>query len=170
HSATDAVTRATIGEGEITIRDEDAQRAREEAGETENIAALNRDLDAARETLRDERAGVRFYASDSSVRAAVEAVDFIGRTLSEISQEAFRNMNSESFDDIADALERDALSDEAIIAQLGACGASCPRHHLPTGRGGRHRHRWCGPSPRGHPPIASATDMRMTTIQAQTER
>ncbi|WP_165604030.1 hemagglutinin repeat-containing protein [Saliniramus fredricksonii] len=68
HEATDAITRATIGEGAITIRDEDAQRAREEAGETENIAALNRDLDAARETLRDERAGVRFYASDSSVR------------------------------------------------------------------------------------------------------
>ncbi|MCC5979364.1 MAG: hemagglutinin repeat-containing protein, partial [Salinarimonas sp.] len=68
HTATDAVTRATIGEGAITIRDEDAQRAREEAGETREVAALNRDLDAARETLRDERAGVRFYASDSSVR------------------------------------------------------------------------------------------------------
>ncbi|MCH8493993.1 MAG: glycohydrolase toxin TNT-related protein, partial [Idiomarina sp.] len=54
--------------GEITIRDEDAQRAREEAGETRDVAALNRDLDMARETLRDERAGVRFYASDSAVR------------------------------------------------------------------------------------------------------
>jgi len=121
HEATDAITRATIGEGTITIRDEDAQRAREEAGETREVAALNRDLDMARETLRDERAGVRFYASDSSVRAAVEAVDFIGRTLSEITQEAFRNMDSEGFDQIADALERDALTDEAIIAQLGAC-------------------------------------------------
>jgi filamentous hemagglutinin len=121
HTATDAVTRATIGEGEITIRDEDAQRAREEAGETREVAALNRDLGMARETLRDERAGVRFYASDSSVRAAIEAVDFIGRTLSEISQEAFRNMNSDGFDELADALDRDALTDEQIIAQLGAC-------------------------------------------------
>ncbi len=121
HAATDAVTRATVGEGEIIIRDEAAQRAREEAGETRDVAALNRDLDAARETLRDERAGVRFYASDSSVRAAIEAVDFIGRTLSEISQEAFRNMDSASFDQIADALERDALTDEDVIAQLGAC-------------------------------------------------
>src|SRR6056297_1077079 len=68
HTATDAITRATIGEGEITIRDADAQRAREEAGETREVAALNRNLDMARETLRDERAGVRFYASDSSVR------------------------------------------------------------------------------------------------------
>ena len=33
-----------------------------------NPARFRRDLDAARETLRDERAGVRFCASDSSAR------------------------------------------------------------------------------------------------------
>jgi hypothetical protein len=51
----------------------------------------------------------------------------------------------------------------------GACRPPCPRHHLPTGRGGRHRpdgvrHPCC------HPPIESATAMRVTAILTQTER
>ena len=51
----------------------------------------------------------------------------------------------------------------------GACRASCPRHHLSTGRGGRHRPD--GPRhPRRHPPPSSASVMRMTAIHAQTER
>jgi len=46
---------------------------------------------------------------------------------------------------------------------------SRPRHHLPAGRGGRHRPDGAR-SPRRDPPIASATAMRMTAILAQTER
>ena len=51
----------------------------------------------------------------------------------------------------------------------GACRPPRPRHHLPTGRGGRHRPD--GPrNPRRYPPIASATVMHMTAIHAQPER
>ena len=46
---------------------------------------------------------------------------------------------------------------------------SRPRHHLPVGRGGRHR-----PDGARHlrrdPPIASATAVRVTAIRAQTQR
>ena len=64
HSATDAVTRATIGEGENPPSATKTHNAHaKEAGETRGgRRRFNRDLDAARETLRDERAGVRFYA------------------------------------------------------------------------------------------------------------
>lgn len=53
------ITRATVGPGEIVVRDEAAQ--------TQDLAALNRDLDRAQEVIRDEAAGVRFYASDSAI-------------------------------------------------------------------------------------------------------
>ena len=54
------ITRATVGPGEIVVRDEEAQR--------QDLAALNRDLDRAQEVFRDEAAAVRFYASDSAIR------------------------------------------------------------------------------------------------------
>ena len=50
----------------------------------------------------------------------------------------------------------------------GACRASRPRHHLPTGRGGRHRPDGAR-HPRRRPTIASATVMRVTAIQAKNE-
>ncbi|MFN3688934.1 hypothetical protein [Salinarimonas sp.] len=109
----DGVTRATVGPGEIIIRDEEAQ--------TQDLAALNRDLDAAQEVFRNEAAGVRFYASDSAVRAAVDAIEFVGRTLSEISSDAFRRLDNDALDQAADALARGALTDAELLAQLGAC-------------------------------------------------
>ncbi|MFN3688932.1 hypothetical protein [Salinarimonas sp.] len=54
------ITRATVGPGQIVVRDEEAQ--------TQDLAALNRDLDRAQEVIRDEAAGVRFYASDTAIR------------------------------------------------------------------------------------------------------
>jgi hypothetical protein len=54
-------------------------------------------------------------------------------------------------------------------ADRGACRASRSRHHLPTGRGGRHRPDGAR-HPCRHPPIASAPIMRMTAIHAQTKR
>ncbi|MFN3688929.1 hypothetical protein [Salinarimonas sp.] len=53
------ITRATVGPGQIVVRDEEAQ--------TQDLAALNRDLDRAEEVIRDEAAGVRFYASDTAI-------------------------------------------------------------------------------------------------------
>jgi len=47
--------------------------------------------------------------------------------------------------------------------------ASRSRHHLPTGRGSRHRPDGTR-RPRHHTPIVSASVMRMTAIHAQTER
>jgi hypothetical protein len=128
HTATDAVTRATIGEGEITIRDEDAQRAREEAGETREVAALNRDLDMARETLRDERAGVRFYASDSSVRELASgfaqtraniaaAAEILSKALEALSPEERARLEEieEKLDPEADVAERaEAYADDLV--------------------------------------------------------
>ena len=46
---------------------------------------------------------------------------------------------------------------------------SRPRHHLPAGRGGRHRPDGAR-HPRRHPPIAIATAMRVTANQAKTQR
>ena len=46
---------------------------------------------------------------------------------------------------------------------------SRPRHHLPAGRGGRHRPDGAR-HPGRHPPIASATAMRVTAIGAKTQR
>jgi hypothetical protein len=46
---------------------------------------------------------------------------------------------------------------------------SRPRNYLPTGRGGRHRPDGAR-HPRRHPPIASATAMRVTAIWAKTQQ
>ena len=51
----------------------------------------------------------------------------------------------------------------------GTCRPPRPRHHLPAGRGGRHRPDGAL-HPRRHPTIASATVMRVTALQPQTER
>ena len=51
----------------------------------------------------------------------------------------------------------------------GACRASRACHHLPAGRTSRHRPDGTR-RPRGHAPVANATVMRVTTIQAETER
>ncbi|WP_404406740.1 hemagglutinin repeat-containing protein [Pelagibacterium halotolerans] len=65
-------TRATIGEGEIVIRDTDAQEALEDAGVTETVANINRDPDLAQEITKDEESYIGLYASDTSVAAAGE--------------------------------------------------------------------------------------------------
>ena len=122
HEATDAITRATIGEGAITIRDEDAQRAREEAGETRDVAALNRDLDAARETLRDERAGVRFYASDSAIVELGNGFETTRGNLRELSErlssviENLSEEHGERLEGLAEAMPQEASEEEKAAA------------------------------------------------------
>ena len=76
------------------------------------------------------------------------------------------------------ALHRATRGDGRLVANQpavqadqdrGARRAPRLRHHLPGGRGRRHRSD--GPRhPRRYPPIASATAMRMIAIHAQTER
>ncbi len=76
------------------------------------------------------------------------------------------------------ALHRAARGDGRLVADQppaqadqdrGPRRASRPRHHLPAGRGRGHRPDGQGHS-RRHTPIASATVMRVTAIQAQTEQ
>jgi hypothetical protein len=73
------------------------------------------------------------------------------------------------------ALHRAARGDGRLVADQpatqadqdrGTRRAPRPRHHLPVGRGGRHRPDGAR-HPRRHPPIASATVMRMTAIHAK---
>lgn len=54
-------------------------------------------------------------------------------------------------------------------ARLGECRPPRPRDHLPAGRGGRQRPDGAR-HPRCHPPITSATAMRVTAIHGETER
>ena len=76
------------------------------------------------------------------------------------------------------ALHRAARGDGGLVADQpateadqdrGACRPSRPRHHLPAGRGGRHRPDGAR-HPRRDSSIASATAMCVTAIDAQTER
>ena len=55
------------------------------------------------------------------------------------------------------------------LVYWGACRAPRPRHHLPVGRGGRHRPDGAR-HPRRHTPSSGATVMRMNGIRIQTER
>ena len=65
---TEQKTRATLGEGEIVIRDEKKQQEIEKDGKTQELASINRDMTKAQEITKDERAGVKVYASSNSIR------------------------------------------------------------------------------------------------------
>lgn len=133
----DGVTRATVGPGEIIIRDEEAQ--------TQDLAALNRDLDAAQEVFRNEAAGVRFYASDSALRelasgfaqtrANIEALSQadVGRLLDDIASVGDLIANALGLaGDRKDAtaaeqqaaydLMRDVIEGRVSVDVLAACG------------------------------------------------
>lgn len=78
----EGVTRATVGEGEIKIRDTEKQKELEESGKTQKLANLNRDLDKAQEVTKDEETEINLYVSSSSLKtlkkigeAAVNAID-----------------------------------------------------------------------------------------------
>ncbi|WP_370446618.1 hemagglutinin repeat-containing protein [Pseudovibrio sp. Ad37] len=118
------ITRATVGEGEIIIRDEDKQQELEDNGETENVANLNRDIDAAQEITKDEEEYVGVYMSDTAVRAAIEA----GAKVAEVTEIIIDKMLEDDKIPEADkpAVEeiKKHLDDPKVIAQLQACQAS----------------------------------------------
>ena len=66
---TEQKTRATLGEGEIVIRDEKKQQEIEKDGKTQELASINRDMTKAQEITKDERAGVKVYASTAAIKA-----------------------------------------------------------------------------------------------------
>jgi len=138
-------TRATVGDGEIIIRDAENQ--------TQDVAALNRDLDKAQEITRDERSGVEFYAStsaveeigsgfqgirqnlentanslarfDRTVAEAASTVDLAGKTLIEAAQAVTEGLLGRSqlgpesarrIGDVLDALASKNLSLDAVLS------------------------------------------------------
>ncbi len=59
--------RATVGPGEIIIRDEQKQAALEAQGATSPLDELNRDPEDAYEITKDVHVGIEFYLSDTSL-------------------------------------------------------------------------------------------------------
>jgi len=66
----EGITRATVGEGEIIIRDKDKQKELEDSGKTQKLANINRDLNLAQEVTKDEETEINLYVSDSSLKVA----------------------------------------------------------------------------------------------------
>ncbi|MBB4017445.1 filamentous hemagglutinin [Chelatococcus caeni] len=100
-------TRATVGAGEIIIRDTENQ--------TQDIAALNRDLDKAQEITKDERSGVEFYVSSSAAQQVINAANVGMAALYDILMR-----RAESADD-------DDLVTGSIASQLESLGGGKPR-------------------------------------------
>ncbi|MBM7329372.1 hemagglutinin repeat-containing protein [Agrobacterium sp. S2] len=114
--------RATVGPGEIIIRDKDKQAELEASGQTEDLAALNRDPDKAYEITKDKHVEIEYYLSDTSVKAALEA----GKSTVEIVIDALGRMVNDGklTPQDYDTARRLAKykDDPNVIAQLDACG------------------------------------------------
>ena len=80
----EGVTRATVGEGEITIRDTEKQKELEESGKTQKLANLNRDLEKAQEVTKDEETEINLYVSDTSLEIVGKAGEALGKFLESI--------------------------------------------------------------------------------------
>ncbi|MEN3931789.1 hypothetical protein WJT86_12070 [Microvirga sp. W0021] len=107
------VTHATVGEGEIIIRNQEEQK--------QDVATLNRDVEKAQEITKDESSGVDFYVSSSAIQE-------IGTGFKTI-QENIKNL--ESADKRLEANVRKATSEadyaltrvrEALIDSFAASG------------------------------------------------
>ena len=87
------VTRATIGEGQLEVRDQEAQKKLVSLGKTKGIEELNRDIGKAQEITKDEHDRVGVYVTKSSIDAAIKAgktiVDIFGDVLDRINEPAF---------------------------------------------------------------------------------
>ncbi|WP_262528621.1 hemagglutinin repeat-containing protein [Agrobacterium tumefaciens] len=75
--------RATVGPGEIVIRNQDQQAALEQSGATDPLSELNRDPGNAYEITKDKHVAVDFYLSTNSLKAAAEGIDVVGKALGE---------------------------------------------------------------------------------------
>jgi hypothetical protein len=112
---------ATVGPGEIIILDKDKQAELEASGQTEDLAALNRDADKAYEITKDKYVEIEYYLSDTSVKAALEA----GKSVAEIVVDASGRMANEgklTSSDYAAAVKLAAYKDDpAVLEQLAIC-------------------------------------------------
>jgi filamentous hemagglutinin len=110
--------RATVGPGEIIIRDKDKQAKLEAGGQTEDLAALNRDPDKAYEITKDKHVEIEYYLSDTSLNAvassigkAMEPGGFVDRYL------LGKNLTAEERTNIREGL--DAINNGG---SFGGCG------------------------------------------------
>ncbi|MEZ2126795.1 MULTISPECIES: hypothetical protein [unclassified Sinorhizobium] len=121
--------RATVGPGQIIIRDEEKQAALEAEGATAPVENLNRDPDKAYEITKDKHVGIEFYLSDTSVKKALEA----GAAITEVIGDALRKMTADGLmtpEDLAKAnkVAAYAVNDPKVLAALAECNnhASVP--------------------------------------------
>ncbi|MEP3477524.1 MAG: hemagglutinin repeat-containing protein [Hyphomicrobiales bacterium] len=121
----EGVTRATVGEGEITIRDEAKQKELEESGKTQKLSNLNRDLDKAQEVTKDEETEINLYVSDTSIRTAFKVVEVVGKTASEVVSSVLNELsqteNSRALGELSEVVGKQ-ISAEEVLQQLAACG------------------------------------------------
>ncbi|WP_245312315.1 hemagglutinin repeat-containing protein [Rhizobium sp. R693] len=112
--------RATVGPGDIVIRDDQQQAALEQDGRsTRPLDELNRDPDKAYEITKDKHVDLDVYLSSNSLKAAVEA----GKTITQALGEAFDKMTAAGVlsPETAVALAPYA-NDPEVLAQLAQCG------------------------------------------------
>jgi len=115
--------RATVGPGDIVIRDKEQQAALETGGaSTLPLDELNRDPDKAYEITKDKHVGLEVYLSTNSLKAAVEAgktiTDAFGEALDRMVQDGKRTPEQA-------ALSKEIfpfLDDPKVQAQLEECG------------------------------------------------
>ncbi|PRD40391.1 hypothetical protein C5748_27270, partial [Phyllobacterium phragmitis] len=140
--------RATVGEGEITIRDKDKQAELEAEGRTEDLAALNRDPDKAYEITKDKHVDVEFYFSDTSVKAAIAA----GAAVTEIIGGALDHIREP---ELSQAIRNNEIDPATALQQLrsGACGEQ-------RGDAGFDLWEWIVPT-------AHAADCTLTTLSGK---
>lgn len=73
---------ATVGPGEIEVRNEEKQAALEQDGtSTLPLDELNRDPDQAYQVTKDKHVDVEFYLSGNSLKAAVDGLEIVGKSL-----------------------------------------------------------------------------------------
>ncbi|WP_077965868.1 hypothetical protein [Ensifer adhaerens] len=114
---------ATVGPGQIEVRNEEKQAALEQDGtSTLPLDEINRDPDQAYQITKDKHVDVEVYLSTNSLKAAVEA----GQTVSQAIGDALNHMASDGKltpDDHRAAAELSAYrNDPKVLAQLGECG------------------------------------------------
>lgn len=121
----EGVTRATVGEGELKIRDTEKQKELEESGQTQKLANLNRDLDKAQEVTKDEVTEINLYVSDTSIRTAFKVVEVVGKTASEVVSSVLNELsqleNSQALGELSEVVGKQ-ISAEEVLQQLAACG------------------------------------------------
>ncbi|WP_431322670.1 hemagglutinin repeat-containing protein [Rhizobium sp. YTU87027] len=115
--------RATVGPGDIVIRDQQQQAALEQDGtSTRPLDELNRDPDKAYEITRDKHVELEVYLSTNSLKAVVEA----GKTIAEAVSAAIDRMVNDGKLSLPDSDSVKKLlayeDDPTVRAALMSCG------------------------------------------------